>query len=116
MACSCTSFTHAPLIALQGQTLGFEFAAALVLGRELDDRTRDMLSQHYANVLKSFFCIPVSFFATVHAVSVMSEPLPDPLHHELTAIRLCQIAHLCSSSSSSIQRYLSIEPHKIFNC
>ncbi|KAK9865735.1 hypothetical protein WJX84_012308, partial [Apatococcus fuscideae] len=41
-----------------GQTLGFEFAAALVLGQELDEQTRDELSQHYANVIKAFFTIP----------------------------------------------------------
>ena len=47
-------------VTVQGRTLGFEFAAALVLGRELDEQTRDELSQHYANVIKAFFTIPVS--------------------------------------------------------
>ena len=44
---------------LQGRKLGFEFAAALVLGRELDDQTRDELSAHYSTVLTAFFTVVV---------------------------------------------------------
>ncbi|KAK9838678.1 hypothetical protein WJX74_001136 [Apatococcus lobatus] len=42
-----------------GRKLGFEFAAALVLGKELDEATRDSLSVHFSNVINSFFTIPV---------------------------------------------------------
>ncbi|KAK9866586.1 hypothetical protein WJX84_001083 [Apatococcus fuscideae] len=42
-----------------GRKLGFEFAAALVLGRELDESTRDRMSEHYAAVMNAFFTIPV---------------------------------------------------------
>lgn len=44
---------------MQGRKLGFEFAAALVLGRELDEPTRDSLSVHFATVISAFFSIPV---------------------------------------------------------
>ena len=44
----------------QGRQLGFELAAALVLGRELDQSTQNELSQHYANVMNASFTLPVS--------------------------------------------------------
>ena len=58
------------IVTLQGRTLGFEFAAALVLGRELDEQTRDELSQHYANVIKAFFTIPVSCHLPMESIFI----------------------------------------------
>ena len=55
----CSKRPHV-ICARRGASWGFEFAAALVLGRELDESTRDRMSEHYAAVMNAFFTIPVS--------------------------------------------------------
>ena len=74
---------------MQGRKLGFEFAAALVLGRELDEQTRDSLSVHFSNVINSFFSIPVRLLAT------------QPSSHPLAAVTglLVNVACLCNGAA-----------------
>ncbi|KAK9866592.1 hypothetical protein WJX84_007660 [Apatococcus fuscideae] len=55
-----------------GRKLGFEFAAALVLGRELDDQTRDELSAHYSTVLTAFFTVVVDLPFTTFGKAMAS--------------------------------------------